>query len=162
LAGELVILLSLSNCSGRLLIGFLADRPQFSKLFLLGAVSCFMAIALFSSAVATSTAEAQVSLAFTVALVAASYGGTWVLIVGILSDWFGNKDFGKNYGLIAMGPALSGMFFNTISARLYEKHASEQSGVCLGTVCYRGSFFLTSAAAVFGLLLLPYLAYRRR
>ena len=58
----------------------------------------------------------------TVACVATAYGGSWVLIVGILADLYGREHFGKDYGLIAMGPALSGMLFNSMSAIIYERH----------------------------------------
>ncbi|KAL7564162.1 hypothetical protein ACA910_021137 [Epithemia clementina (nom. ined.)] len=175
LAGRLVILLSISNCLGRIFAGFLADRPNAKKLSLFGVASSAMAVSLLSSAFA-SPAYAIISLIFTVTMVALAYGGIWVLVVGLLSDWFGVQNFGKNYGLMAMGPALAGMLFNLASACMYERHVTttpssptsiimttpHKSGdVCLGTACYRGSFLLTGFAAVLSILLLWYLSLQR-
>jgi len=160
-AGRLVILLSFANCFGRIFIGSLADRPQMSKLVLLGSASLVMAGALFLSAYIPPQ-HAQLALLATVTLVASAYGGSWVLAVGILSDWFGTRDFGKNYGILAMGPALSGMIFNSASAWLYEQNTSHDSVVCVGPSCYHGAFQLTGAAALVCAALLCVLGCRRR
>jgi len=160
-AAKLVVLLSLSNFSGRLLMGFLADLPRVSKMVMLASTALVMAAALFLSAMAQPD-SASVCLIITVALIAAAYGGTWVLVVGILSDFFGNHNFGKNYGLIAMGPALSGMLFNTFSAWTYEKYTPIDSEVCLGKNCYYMSFLLTGSAAILSCMVSSLLECSRR
>lgn len=151
LAGYLVVGLSICNVFGRILMGSLADHPKLHKLDLYRYASLLMALALIISAVGRTSA---VCLATTVAFAAISYGGSWVLIIGILADFYGKDDFGKDYGLIAMGPAISGMIFNSLSAKLYEGHADETSGVCIGAVCYRDAFFVTAASATIGYLIL--------
>lgn len=162
-AGNLVFLLSICNCAGRIIMGALADRPRLSKVALFRGVSVLMALALSVSA-AAGPERAHVSLVITVAVAAMAYGASWVLIVGILAEWFGNVDFGKDYGLIAMGPALSGMLFNSASAWIYQQHAAMEvdegvdSVVCLGLACYRGAYILTAAAAVIGCLLLSFVS----
>ena len=90
-----------------------------------------------------------------VIMVAIAYGGSWVLIAAILPDlFFGTKKhFGKDYGLLAMGPALSGMLFNAVSARWYEQHTTSET-VCTGSNCYQSAFLLTGGAAMLGCLLL--------
>jgi MFS family permease len=163
-AGKLVIVLSLCNVAGRILMGMLADRMN--KVTLLSRASLAMAVGLLMSAVFASEDDyAQPCLVLTVVLVAAAYGGAWVVIVGILTDWFGNDDFGKNYGLIAMGPALSGMAFNTMSAWFYQHNIIDDGDahtVCLGAACYRGTYILTGVAAIVSVIVLRYLEYRRR
>jgi MFS family permease len=169
LAGRLVILLSLCNCLGRIGMGILADRAP-SKLGLFTLSSAVMAVGMLLSALA-SDQYALLCLVGTVAVVACSYGGTWVLIVGLLADWFGQDHFGKNYGLMAMGPALSGMTFNAMSAWQYSTVAegevhhgvvSSSSGLCLGTGCYHGTFVLTSCAAMVCMVLFYLLQLRRQ
>ena len=189
MTGRLVILFSISNCVGRILVGSLADRPNVNKLVLFGVAGAAMAGSLLLNATVGSSFHNNNDnnnnkdtsdrflwetscLDVTVFLVAIAYGGSWVLVIGILSDWFGTPNFGKNYGIMAMGPALSGMLFNSASAWMYERQASSSSSsgtsededatVCLGTACYRGSFFLTGLASLLSLILLGFLASRRK
>eukprot|EP00934_Nitzschia_sp_Nitz4_P006611 Nitzschia sp. Nitz4//scaffold25_size161228//141701//143197//NITZ4_002454-RA/size161228-processed-gene-0.198-mRNA-1//-1//CDS//3329544658//6601//frame0 len=150
-AGDLVFGLSLSNVFGRLLMGSLTDLPNLHKMDLFRYTSLAMAFALLISAIGGAS---SLCLAVTVVLSVVSYGGAWVLIIGILADFFGKEHFGKDYGLIAMGPALSGMFFNTLSAKLYEHHADPDTGTCVGANCYGHSFFLAALSAVVGYLIL--------
>mmetsp|Transcript_16245 Transcript_16245/g.23899 ORF Transcript_16245/g.23899 Transcript_16245/m.23899 type:complete len:500 (+) Transcript_16245:49-1548(+) len=144
-AGTLLFLLSITNVSSRILTGLLAD--SFNKVALLGYASALMACGLLISAV---NSDGSAALTLTVGMVGVAYGGSWVLIIGILADRYGKTNFGKDYGLIAMGPALSGMIFNSISARIYERHSEESDGICLGGDCYQNAFLLTASAAIFG------------
>lgn len=144
-AGNLVFLLSIMNVSSRIITGLLADATN--KVTLLGYASALMACGLLISAI---NSDGSVPLTLTVGMVGLAYGGSWVLIIGILADRYGKMHFGKDYGLIAMGPAISGMIFNSISARIYERHADEDDGICLGGDCYQNAFLLTASAAIFG------------
>ena len=170
-SGQLVMVLSISNCGGRILMGCLADRPNLDKLFLFRMALTGMAVALFLSA-GTTLDYAHVSLILTVCLVAACYGGTWVLLVGLVSDWFGLENFGKNLGVMIMGPAFSGMMFNSASAWMYEQraivvdssspHHHHGEAICWGTACYRDAFLLTGCSALMCAFLLACLAYYRQ
>jgi hypothetical protein len=151
LAGKLVFLWSICNVFGCILMGSLTDHPRFQKLDLYRYASLLMALALLVSALGGTSG---VCLAFTVGVVAFAYGGSWVLIVGILADLYGKADFGKDYGLMAMGPAVSGMIFNSLSAMLYQYHTDDDSDVCVGANCYRGSYLITAASAFVGFLIL--------
>jgi len=159
-SGSLVIMFSLCNCFARILTGYVTDKGWISRLSLFSCMLFIMSMNMFCSA-AYYGLDSVGSLGITVVLTALAYGGSWVLIVCILSKWFGNHDFGKNYGLMVMGPAISGMVFNTISAEIYETHEEEDSEVCLGAVCYRGSFIFAGVAGLLGLLILSCLAWRR-
>lgn len=154
LAGALVVGLSICNVLGRILMGSLADHPKLHKLDLYRYASLIMALALLVSAVGGTS---LFCLCVTVAFAAMAYGGSWVLMIGIIGDVFGKDDFGKDYGLIAMGPAISGMIFNLLSAHFYESHATDSKGVCIGAVCYRDAFFLAAASATTGYLILLWL-----
>lgn len=154
LAGTLVVGLSICNVLGRILMGSLADHPKLHKLDLYRYSSLLMALALVVSAVGGTS---LFCLSITVAFSAMAYGGSWVLMIGIVGDVFGKDDFGKDYGLIAMGPAISGMIFNSLSAHFYDNHATDIKGVCIGAVCYRDAFFLAAASATTGYLILLWL-----
>ena len=200
LAERLVVLLSLCNCFGRIGMGFLAgggsggkdgERGGTSttatkiaaggddnKLTLFVMASAVMAIGMLISGLATEQ-SATTCLIVTVPLVAMTYGGSWVLIVGLLADWFGQVNFGKNYGLTAMGPALSGMALNAISAWTYQRNIgveevvppttttssttpSSSSEICLGTECYHSTFLLCACAATICMVAFPMLRWKRR
>ena len=151
LSDYLVVGLSMGNVLGRIVMGTLADHPDLNKLDLYRYASGLMVLAVSISAVGGTS---SVCLVLTVALAAISYGGSWVLIIGVLADLYGKRNFGKDYGLIAMGPAISGMALNAVSARLYENNAQDDSGVCMGSICYRDAFLTTTASATLGFLIL--------
>lgn len=156
LTGTLVFLLSICNVCGRILMGSLADHStRFQKLDLYRYASLLMALALLVGAVGGTS---RICLALTVGTAAIAYGASWVLIVGLLadSDLYGQANFGKDYGLMAMGPAVSGMIFNSLSARLYQYHAAqgEGDGVCMGANCYREAYLVTATSALVGFLIL--------
>ena len=114
--------------------------------------------------------SATTCLSITIALVSIAYGGIWVLIVTILADWFGRDNFGKNYGLAALAPALSGFVFNTLSAKHYHRHAEAiavedgsngASEVCIGVECYQSTFVFAASCALMCLSVYPILKHRR-
>ncbi|KAL7546847.1 hypothetical protein ACHAWF_010173 [Thalassiosira exigua] len=159
-AGNLVFLLSICNVAGRILMGSMTDLPNVNKIHLFQGIAVLMVAGLLISA-ASPFEEGDdrelICLTITVAAVAMAYGGSWVLIVGILTDLYGREDFGKDYGSIVMGPALSGLIFNSISALIYEEHAEangDENGVCFGNSCYRGAYWMTATAAFAGCLIL--------
>eukprot|EP00579_Thalassiosira_antarctica_P005835 CAMPEP_0201895706 /NCGR_PEP_ID=MMETSP0902-20130614/43180_1 /ASSEMBLY_ACC=CAM_ASM_000551 /TAXON_ID=420261 /ORGANISM="Thalassiosira antarctica, Strain CCMP982" /LENGTH=472 /DNA_ID=CAMNT_0048428103 /DNA_START=164 /DNA_END=1578 /DNA_ORIENTATION=- len=153
LAGNLLFLLSICNVAGRIIMGSLADVPGVNKIGLFQGVAIIMFFGLLVSAVSPfqeGDHRQLICLTITIASVATAYGGSWVLIVGILADLYGREDFGKDYGLIAMGPAVSGLLFNSVSALIYENHAEDhgnEDGACFGNDCYRSSYWMTAAAA---------------
>lgn len=151
--------------TGRVAAGYLADRPRTSKLNLLQGVALLMSFAHFASATATA-ATATGMLVVTVSTSLIAYGASWVLVVSILAEWFGNEHFGKDYGLLAMGPALSGMAMNTIGAHLYDRYVQDDAlddnaGKCIGLHCYRVSFGIAGVAAVTGCFLLSLISRAR-
>jgi len=151
MTGRLVIFLSMCSVFGRLFMGSLADHPKLCKLDLFRYLSLTMAFGLFIGCIAGASTMA---LWMTVAMVAMPYGGSWVLIVGILVEFYGDSNFGKDYGLLILSPAISGFVFNTISAWLYEYNADKDSGICTGEVCYRNSYLITGIAALVGCLII--------
>eukprot|EP00526_Cylindrotheca_closterium_P013330 CAMPEP_0113653444 /NCGR_PEP_ID=MMETSP0017_2-20120614/28587_1 /TAXON_ID=2856 /ORGANISM="Cylindrotheca closterium" /LENGTH=531 /DNA_ID=CAMNT_0000566447 /DNA_START=582 /DNA_END=2173 /DNA_ORIENTATION=- /assembly_acc=CAM_ASM_000147 len=133
LAGTLVIVLSISNVCGRILMGMLGDAAATSnstvlpRIRLLQGVNLTMALAMF---LAFLGGQQQVCVILFVVVVAVAYGSTWVLIVALTPKLFAKEHFGKSYGLLALGPAMAGLVFNQTSAKWYEQHASNNT--CIG------------------------------
>lgn len=155
-SGTLIILLSISNVLGRIFIGTLADMTE--KIFLLQLSSAAMAFSFVLGAL-SSIFEEKIFVVPMVILVSMAYGGSWVLVVAILIDLFGKKYFGLDYGVAAMGPALSGMLLNSVSALLYDQNVTSDQ-ICLGTNCYLTSFVMTGFTALFGCFVLEILIRR--
>ena len=142
-AGTLVVVLGLANASGRILTGTIGDLVGKShRVHLFQALQVIMAVGLLASAVAGDHQHGA-ALAVTVVLTTMAYGGSYVVIVSVLTDTFGDAHFGKDYGLVCMVPALSGYAFNTLAAYFYEKYQDDDTSVCLGPLCYQTTFLLT-------------------
>ena len=153
MTGQLVYVLSFGNVSGRLLSGMLADHPVFvhQKIVLFRSACGLMTVG-FGLCVVLPASIPVVTLL--VILSAVAYGSAWVLIVGILTERYGRQHFGKDYGTIVMGPAVMGMVLNSISAAVYDSHASTDTGICFGVLCYRNSYLLTACGSCVAFLVL--------
>mmetsp|Transcript_9752 Transcript_9752/g.22959 ORF Transcript_9752/g.22959 Transcript_9752/m.22959 type:complete len:556 (+) Transcript_9752:51-1718(+) len=150
-AGTLIIVLGISNVSGRILMGILGDSatstsPTLRRIQLLQAVNITIALAML---LGFFGGQHTVCLAILVIMVAVAYGGSWVLVVALASSLFGKDHFGKDYGLLALGPAISGMIFNQASARWYEQHASFDN-TCFGRECYQTAYLVAGLVALMG------------
>mmetsp|Transcript_9752 Transcript_9752/g.22960 ORF Transcript_9752/g.22960 Transcript_9752/m.22960 type:complete len:522 (+) Transcript_9752:1936-3501(+) len=154
LAGTLVIVLSISNVCGRILMGMLGDAAATSnstvlpRIRLLQGVNLTMALAMF---LAFLGGQQQVCVILFVVVVAVAYGSTWVLIVALTPKLFAKEHFGKSYGLLALGPAMAGLVFNQTSAKWYEQHASNNT--CIGRECYEKAYAASMVVAVMGIMI---------
>ncbi|KAL3927855.1 MAG: hypothetical protein SGBAC_012902 [Bacillariaceae sp.] len=156
LAGSLVIVLSISNVGGRILMGMIGDyaassdesSPSLPRIRLLQAVNQTMALAMILAFVG---GQQRVCMIGVVVVVALAYGSAWVLIVALTPQLFGKDNFGKDYGLMALGPAISGMVFNQASAKWYEQHASNNT--CIGRECYGTAYLASMTVALMGVII---------
>ena len=153
ITGQLVYVLSFGNVSGRILSGMLADHPVFvhQKIVLFRSACGLMTVGLGLCVVVPASIPVVTLL---VLVSAVAYGAAWVLIVGIITERYGRQHFGKDYGTIVMGPAVMGMVLNSISAAVYDAHASTETGICVGVLCYRDSYLLTACGSCVAFLVL--------
>jgi MFS family permease len=153
----LVILFALSNCTGRILAGFLSDlivnyatRVTILNFSLLG-----MGL--------VSYAFAFASFNFLYPLVICSgllYGSIWAMAPAYLSDRFGHKYFALHFSLLCMAPmAGSSLLATLLASAVYQAHARKDSRNCYGKACWQLTFFVNCiicviAFAVSGMLLM--------
>lgn len=164
LSGTLIIVLSFSNVAGRVFMGAIGDAVTtkssslvLPRIRLLQAVNLTMALAMLLAFVG---GQQQFFLVVFVVVVASAYGSAWVLIVALTPNLFSKKHFGKDYGLLALGPALSGMVFNKASAKWYEQHINEHN-ICVGRECYGKSYLAAGSMAALGIVITGML-YRKQ
>lgn len=149
-----VSLFSVANCFGRLFFGLYSDycvgsihRPVFFTVILvLYTVTNFLLA--FSG-----LTMLYVLLPF----VGFLYGGVWSVAPSVISEVFGLKHMGSNYGLVVPGATIGGLLFSTLlTADVYKTHR-DGNGECRGNACFQLSFLVIGSCcatvSVFAFLL---------
>lgn len=153
-----VMLLSIANCLGRLVIGAISDGTarHISR-------PAWLAIAVASmggSQVLASFADLN-SLYAVVVWTGASYGMFWSLGPALISDRFGQANFASIYSLSSVSTGLASYLLSAIMAgALYQAHTPAGSTTCLGAECYKTTFIILAGMCGAGTLSALLLAYR--
>lgn len=114
----LVILLSIFNTFGRILGGSISDkigRINLMKIiFILQGINMFL----------FSTYTNVITLSIGVAMVGLCYGGSFAVFPSAITDLYGMKNFGINYGLMFTGWGLGGIIGPMVAATIYDSSGS--------------------------------------
>ncbi|KAJ2995041.1 hypothetical protein HDV02_001118 [Globomyces sp. JEL0801] len=155
-----VQLLSLLSFASRVLIGILSDVCASSiglpRTFwpitgaLLMVIGCGMMLYIKNA-----------DLLYVVSVIIGSaYGTIWSAVPILVGEYFGLKNFAKNWGWMTVMPAFGGYLFATIFGAVYEESGVS---VCKGQNCYMKSFIIAtvlSLLALFGNIFLYFKRYR--
>ncbi|DBA83628.1 hypothetical protein WJX77_000101 [Trebouxia sp. C0004] len=158
-----VSLFSVSNCAGRLLLGYIPERMLHAR----GTPRCIFLILISAlSAVAVCfNAFASLPLLFPASTMAGlAFGATWSLMATLTSEFFGLHHFASNYTFIQLAPAAGGFGLGQLVGSLYEKEAQKAgpNPSCYGPHCFRLSFLLIAMLDVVAVLSSTILYYRTR
>ncbi|GBB84527.1 hypothetical protein RclHR1_01110012 [Rhizophagus clarus] len=110
-----VFVLSIFSCLGRLSIGFISDMARLLlkiprlTFFILSGVWIFLAQLLIIFYV-----DDLYKLMVVTIFVGFGFGNLYAITPIIISEWFGIKNFGSNWGIIACVPAFGGQLFNLL------------------------------------------------
>lgn len=151
MAYTFVALFSSFNTLGRLGFGFLSDwfAGRFPRSFWL--LVCSVSILLSMASMLISNLYGIFPL---IMVMGFCYGGLFGLLPSLIADRFGEKNFGLNYGLSAIAPALGSICLSTLAAGgLADFFAQAHSIVivatngalssqCIGDDCYFFTFLL--------------------
>lgn len=118
---HLVALLSVFNCAGRLLVGFLADtfthhapeRVRFARIWWLVATASGFAVSQVLAGQAERV-EGLGGLALPTAVLGLAYGSLFGNMPVVCLERFGGASFATNNGLLTMSPSLSAPFVNLL------------------------------------------------
>jgi len=110
----LVVLISLFNTGGRILGGSLSDK--IGRLNLMKIVFAMQAL----NMLAFSYYRSPASLGFGVAIAGLCYGAAFPVFPSAISDLYGLKSFGINYGLMFTGWGLGGIIGPMIAASIFD------------------------------------------
>lgn len=113
-AATAVTVVALSNILGRLVIGVLSDKLPRLSLITFDQIITVIALLLLLFMVKDSKFILYASLG----LIAFSFGGTLTLYPSIVSDFFGLRNFTKNYGLLYLGFGIGSLLGSIIGAIL--------------------------------------------
>jgi OFA family oxalate/formate antiporter-like MFS transporter len=113
----MVSLFALFNAGGRLLAGYLSDRLGRRKAMTVN--FSVMTLVLFF----TIGAGTAFSLALSVSFLGLSYGGIYSLFPAATSSFFGERNFGLNYGMIFTALGVAGTF-PLITGHLFDQQGN--------------------------------------
>ncbi|PKY48889.1 MFS general substrate transporter, partial [Rhizophagus irregularis] len=141
-----VFVLSIFSCLGRLSIGFISDMARLlfkiprSFFFILSGVWIFLAQLLILFYV-----DDLDKLLIVTIFVGVGFGNLYSITPIIVSEWFGTKRFGSNWGMIACIPAFGGQLFNLLFGYNNDQHKRNE---CTGTDCYITVYYFSSCACL--------------
>lgn len=158
-----VSLFSVSNCAGRLLLGYIPERLLHAR----GTPRCIFLILIsaLSALAVCFNAFASLPLLFPASIMAGlAFGATWSLMATLTSEFFGLHHFASNYTFIQLAPAAGGFGLGQLVGSLYEKEAQKEgpNPSCYGPHCFRLSFLLIAMLDVVALISSTILYYRTR
>ncbi|KAI8894012.1 major facilitator superfamily domain-containing protein, partial [Globomyces pollinis-pini] len=87
-------------------------------------------------------------------LIGWGFGAMWTAIPILVGEYFGLRNFAKNWGWMTVIPAFGGQFFSSLFGQVYE---SAGTSICKGAKCYYDTFLISTilcGIAVFGNILL--------
>jgi MFS family permease len=166
-----VSLISIWNYAGRVTAGYASEavlvryrvpRPALLTAVLVLACAGHVLIAL---GVPQSLYAASVVIGF-------CFGAQWPLVFAIISEVFGLKYYSTLHNFGGMASPVGSYILNVrVAGRLYDAAAARQHNVggggggkheklCIGVECYKRSFFIITAATVFGALVSLVLVWR--
>ncbi|GAN06260.1 conserved hypothetical protein [Mucor ambiguus] len=159
-----ITLFSLGNCGSRAVFGALSDvlRNKFGIhrlwIFVFALISMLMTLTwLVSTSTAAMTPEKLIPCTV---IISSAYGIAFGIGPAVTTE-FGTEVFARNWGIFLFAPAFGSQIFNVLFGILYGHQAEKQnSHVCYGTACYRGTFRIGIICGIVVLAILTLAIYR--
>jgi MFS family permease len=157
---------SISSFSARLAFGMLSDWTGggLSRLVWMATTALGMMTGMLGAAMTTEHIEL---LPWTI-VVGLSYGGVFTLTPTIVSEWWGSKNIGRNWGWMAWAPAMGGLLFNSLFGYVFDlnsptnpKDPTRPRRCKDGNACYMQALFLASSLCILALACIV-LVWKRR
>jgi len=145
-----VSLLSISNCFGRILVGWAMNRSEGDKVIL--SLKCLCACLVLMAASQLLLYISNLTFTFIAAVfIGTSYGGFWTLNPSLVMALFGESHFGKIYACMNLAPTVGSIVLSKyLSSYVYSMHANKQDLTCAGNKCYGLLHLFLAASCVFG------------
>jgi hypothetical protein len=96
-------------------------------------------------------------------LVGICYGSQWSLMPTITSEIFGVEHMGSIFNTISVASPVGSYIFSVrVVGYMYDKEASEEGNICIGTHCFMFPFLIMASATILGSLTALCLFFRTR
>ncbi|KAI9510884.1 MFS general substrate transporter [Russula earlei] len=157
-----VRLISISNTFSRLLSGPLADliapltshvpddrssslrRYRISRVTLLSGISLLLAGVFVYLELAIRTPDDLRVLSIATGT---AYGTTFTILPSVVSRVWGNRDSGRNFGIITYAPLFGTPLFSYLYAFVSARN-NAGSGICVGVTCWSFTFWVSTGASL--------------
>eukprot|EP01130_Rhizamoeba_saxonica_P018019 TRINITY_DN8911_c0_g1_i1.p1 TRINITY_DN8911_c0_g1~~TRINITY_DN8911_c0_g1_i1.p1 ORF type:complete len:449 (+),score=45.49 TRINITY_DN8911_c0_g1_i1:14-1360(+) len=143
-----VILLSICNCAGRIIIGFGIDSGKMPTSFWATICSTIACVNLVLLAFVPSS-NTLISSTICIGL---AYGGQNSITPVIVNQFYGDTHYGKNVGLIFGTTAISALAWGQMVGHLYDMEANPMTKKCIGGHCFKFSLLVLSSVLFVSLI----------
>lgn len=113
-AASTVTVFALCNAAGRIILGWCSDR--FGRFVTQGCIFIVYILGANVLNIAATTPVFMLGCGF----IAFGWGGTWAAYPAIVSDLWGSKNLGANYGIVFIGASIGGYVYPKIAAMAVE------------------------------------------
>ncbi|RDD40074.1 Protein NUCLEAR FUSION DEFECTIVE 4 [Trichoplax sp. H2] len=151
--GFLSTLTPVASCVARIIAGYVSDRlihrvPRATILLfwlILLAVMQFISMFFLGS---------YAVLVLNSIVIGASFGSIWCLTPTMISELFGTRNFGWNWGWMMLSTATGTIVYQRVFAAIYQFYIRPGDGLtCYGLKCYRWTFMMAAVTAVYSIIL---------
>ena len=157
-----VIVLSVSNCMGRLLVGVFSDvlARRLSRPWVF--VACVVTMAAAQLTMAFATLENGL-LFVGVAVTGAAYGSFWSLGPSLVADRFGVRSFASLYNVVSLWTAAASFLFSAeMAGAFYAARTPAGAASCVGVLCFQDTFLVLAGLCSLAAAAAALLAVRLR
>lgn len=151
--GFLSTLTPVASCLARVLAGFISDRlvHRVPRAIILLFWLIVLAVMQFISMFFLGNYSVLVLNSI---VIGASFGSIWCLAPTMVSELFGTKNFGWNWGWMMVSTAVGTVVYQRVFAAIYQFYIRPGDGLtCYGLKCYRWTFLMTAVTAVYSIIL---------
>jgi len=136
-----VIILSVFNCSGRFITGFISDKFSISRPNYLIIACSLMTFSMIWFSFTNTT-----FFFVGIVVVGVAYGMLMTSTPSFVSDYYGKKKFGGNWSFTRAAPGVTSFVLATILAASLYENAIETEGEknCYGRNCFQPTFLILS------------------
>eukprot|EP00160_Parvularia_atlantis_P017539 Unigene6071_Nuclearia_a/m.18616 Unigene6071_Nuclearia_a/g.18616 ORF Unigene6071_Nuclearia_a/g.18616 Unigene6071_Nuclearia_a/m.18616 type:complete len:504 (+) Unigene6071_Nuclearia_a:1-1512(+) len=157
-----VSLISAMSCTGRLGMGLLSDvLLKFFGMRRRILFSWCLAMMLVGQVLMLFVADLD-ALTFVTIVIGFAYGGIFSISPTLVSERFGVKNFGINWGWMCWATAIGGQIMTLLFGVFYDSKADEDEYCAFGASCYLPAFYINTAAVGCGLIVAVAFSMRRK
>lgn len=142
-----------AGCVARVISGYASDRLAY-KLPRIAILLFWLVLLAVMQLISMFFLNNYAVLVLNSIFIGSAMGSVWCLTPTIVSELFGTKHFGWNWGWMMISTAMGTAIYQRIFAAIYQFYIRPGDGLtCYGIKCYRWTMLFTSVTALFSIIL---------